>query len=131
MPVKKDPNKLTAKQKLFCEEYVANGYKLNDAYLAAYPNASPKTANAEQWKLMKKDPIKAYIRELQHDRFEALSINADSIATQLKEIAMNEDASFMERMRALELIQKQLGLQTQRVDAKVEVNNITVDIEEE
>lgn len=131
MPIKKDPNKLTAKQKLFCEEYVANGYKLNDAYLAAYPNASPKTANAEQWKLMKKEPIKAYIRELQHDRFEALGINADSIATQLKQIAMAEDASYSEKMKALELIQKQMGLQTQKVEAEVKTTTIQVDLEDE
>lgn len=121
---------LTAKQKLFCENYVSNGYKLVQAYMDAF-GASYEVANAEQWKLMKKEPIKAYIRELQHDRFEALGMNADRIAQQLTEIANDPDASFMEKMRALELIQKQLGLQTQRVDAKVEVNNITVDIEDE
>lgn len=123
-------DKLTAKQKLFCENYVSNGYKLQKAYMDAF-GASPEVANANQWKLMKKDAIKNYIREVQHERFEALHITADSIASQLRDIAMSEDASYMERMRALELIQKQMGLQTQRVDAKVEVNNITVDIEEE
>lgn len=131
MPVKKDPNKLTAKQKLFCEEYVANGYKLNDAYLAAFPNASAKTANAEQWKLMKREPIKAYIHELQHDRFEALNMNADRIAKMLTDIATDPDATRAEQMKALELIQKQLGLQTQKVEAEVKTTVIEVDIDEE
>lgn len=131
MPVKKDPNKLTAKQKLFCEEYVANGYKLNDAYLAAYPNASTSTANVEQWKLMKKEPIKAYIRELQHDRFEALGMNADRIAKMLTDIATDPEASRTEQMKALELIQKQMGLQTQKVEAEVKTTTIQVDLEDE
>lgn len=121
---------LTAKQELFCKEYLANGMKLSEAYMSAYPNANAKTANKNSWKLINSQAIKDRIRELQHERFEALSINADSIANQLKEIAMAEDASYSEKMRALELIQKQLGLQTQKVDAKVEVNNINIDIED-
>lgn len=124
-------NKLTAKQELFVQEYLANGMKLIKAYMAAYPNASEKTANKESWKLMRKEPIKARIRELQHDRFEQLGINADSIATQLKEIALSEDASYSEKMRALELIQKQLGLQTQRVEAEVKTTTIDINLEDD
>lgn len=122
---------LTAKQKLFCEEYVSNGYKLNDAYRAAYPNASYETANAEQWKLMKKEPIKAYIRELQHERFEALHITADKIATKLQEIIDDPESTKAEQMRALELIQKQMGLQTQKVEANVKTTVIEVNLEED
>ena len=122
---------LTAKQKLFCENYVSNGYKLQKAYMDAYPDASPETANVEQWKLMKREPIKAYIKELQHERFEALHMNADRIAKMLTDIATDPEASRAEQMKALELIQKQLGLQTQKVDARVEVNNINIDIEDE
>ncbi len=121
---------LTAKQKLFCENYVSNGYKLVQAYMDAF-GASYEVANAEQWKLMKKEPIKAYIRELQHDRFEALGMNADRIAKMLTDIATDPEASRAEQMKALELIQKQMGLQTQKVDAKVEVNTISIDIEDE
>jgi phage terminase small subunit len=99
--------------------------------MAAYPNVNAKTANKESWKLIRKDAIKARIRELQHERFEALSINADSIATQLKEIALSEDASYSERMRALELIQKQMGLQTQKVEADIKTTTITVGLEDD
>lgn len=121
---------LTAKQKLFCENYVSNGYKLVQAYMDAF-GASYEVANAEQWKLMKKEPIKAYIRDLQHERFEALGMNADRIAKMLTDIATDPEASRAEQMKALELIQKQMGLQTQKVDAKVEVNTISIDIEDE
>lgn len=122
---------LTAKQKLFCENYVSNGYKLQKAYMDAYPDASPETANVEQWKLMKREPINAYIRELQHARFEALHISADKIAEELNRIAFyDKDASNSDKMRALDLLQKQMGLQTQRVEADVKTTIIDINIEE-
>lgn len=122
---------LTAKQKLFCENYVSNGYKLQKAYMDAYPDASPETANVEQWKLMKREPIKAYIRELQHDRFEAMGMNADRIAKMLTDIATDPEASRTEQMRALELIQKQMGLQTQKVEAEVKTTVIDINLEDD
>ena len=123
--------KLTAKQELFVQEYLANGMKLSQAYMAAYPNANEKTANKGSWKLMQMQSVKDRIRELQHERFEALGINADSIATQLKEIAMAEDASYSERMKALDLLQRQMGLQTQKVDASVKQTVISIGVDEE
>ena len=127
---------LTFKQKLFCEEYVAAGYKDQiKCYMRAFPDASPETANAESWKLLKREPIRAYIREIQKERFDALNVSAERIALKLTQMAFadKDDEVYTPavQQKALELLQKQLGLQTQRVDAKVEVNNITVDIEEE
>lgn len=122
---------LTAKQKLFCENYVSNGYKLQKAYMDAYPDASPETANVEQWKLMKREPINAYINELQRERFEALHMNANRIAQQLTQIATDPEATRSEQMKALELIQKQMGLQTQKVEANVKTTVIEVDVDGE
>lgn len=120
---------LNAKQKLFCENYVSNGYKLTQAYMDAF-GVSYEVANANQWRLMKKDAIKGYIAELQHERFEALGMNADRIAKMLTDIATDPDASRTEQMKALELIQKQMGLQTQRVEADVKTTIIDINIEE-
>ena len=79
---------------------------------------------------MKKDSIKHYIREIQRDRFEAMGMNADRIAKMLTDIATDPEASRTEQMKALELIQKQMGLQTQRVEAEVKTTVIDVNIEE-
>ena len=98
--------------------------------MAAFPNASPKTANAQQWKLMKRQEIKDYIRELQHDRFEALGMNADRIAQELTKIATADDANYNEKMKAFELLQKQMGLQTQKVEAQVKTTVLEVDIDD-
>ena len=123
-------DKLTAKQKLFCENYVSNGYKLVQAYMDAF-GVSYEVANANQWRLMKQDAIKRYIRDLQHDRFEAMGVTADRIAAELTKIATDPDATNSERMRAWELIQKQLGLQTQRVEADIKTTTITVGLDDD
>ena len=114
---------LTAKQKLYCQELVANGHKQQAAYMSAYPDASPATANVESSKLMKRDTIKDYIKELQHDRFEALNISADRIACELAKMAfadLDDTNTTASKARALDLLQKQLGLQTQKVQASTE-----------
>lgn len=123
-------DKLTAKQKLFCENYVSNGYKLVQAYMDAF-GVSYEVANANQWRLMKQDAIKRYIRDLQHDRFEAMGVTADRIAAELTKIATDPDATNSERMRAWELIQKQMGLQTQRVEADIKTTTITVGLDDD
>ena len=130
MPKVKDPNKLTAKQRLFCENYVSNGYKLQKAYMDAY-DCSPENANARSWELMKKDSINQYIREIQHERFEALHITADKIAQQLAEIADDPESTKTEKMRALELIQKQMGLQTQKAEVEVKTTTFSIDLDDE
>lgn len=131
MPRMTEGTTLTAKQKRFCEEYVANGYKLVDAYMKAF-DCSQETACANQWKLMKKDAIKDYIREIQHDRFEALGINADKIANELNRIAFEDpESTKAEKMKAIDLLQKQMGLQTQKVEAEVKTVNIEVNLDED
>lgn len=121
---------LTAKQKLFCEEYVSNGYHLVEAYMKAF-GCSYEVANANQWKLMKKDSVKNYIKEIQTERFEALGMNANRIAKMLTDIATDPEASRTEQMKALELLQKQMGLQTQKVEADIKTTTIQVDLEDE
>lgn len=122
---------LTAKQKLFCENYVSNGYKLVKAYMDAF-GCTYEAANANQWKIMKLDAVKDYIKQLQHERFEALGINADKIAAELNRIAFQDkDATNSDKMKALDLLQKQMGLQTQKVEANVKTTVIEVNLEDD
>ena len=124
---------LNAKQKLFCENYVSNGYKLTQAYMDAF-GVSYEVANANQWRLMKKDAIKGYIAELQHDRFEAMGVTADRIAQELSKMAfaeLDENNTNASKAKALELLQKQMGLQTQKVEANVKTTVIEVDVDGE
>lgn len=125
--------RLTGKQKLFCENYVSNGYKLVQAYMDAF-GCSYETANANQWKIMKKPSIKNYIRELQHERYEAMGVTADKIAAKLAEMAFadKDDEKYTPAIaqKALDLLQKQLGLQTQKVEAEVKTTVIDVSLDD-
>ena len=110
---------LTNKQIAFCEEYVANGYKAIEAYAVAYPNSSENSLRSNPYQLLQNPKVKVYIRELQSQRFEALNISADRIACELAGMAFSEfddNNTAASKLKALDLLQKQLGLQNQKVE---------------
>lgn len=128
-----------AKQKIndnsisFCNEYVSNGYNAVQAYLKAYPKSSEMSAKGNANRLLRTPEIKEYIKELQRERFEALNISAERIACELASMAFSEfdeNNSATSKLKALDLLQKQLGLQNQ----KMEINgkqDIIITIEED
>lgn len=122
--------KLTAKQMAFCEEYVSNGYNATQAYLKAY-DCEYKTANVEGGRLLKKPHVKEYVVALQKEAFEASCINAERVALKLAEIAFasgdDENYGAAAQLKALDLLQKQLGLQKQKIDAEVD-NKVVIKV---
>lgn len=123
---------LTKKQKVFCEEYVANGCNATQAYLAAF-DAEYSTANNSGHKLLRKPEVKEYITELQKEAFSAACINAERVALKLAKIAFadKKDDTYVvsAQLKALELLQKQLGLQSQKIEADINTE-ININIEE-
>lgn len=111
---------LNSQSKAFCEEYVANGYKAVEAYMIAYPNSSRESAYRSSSKVLLKPEIKQYIKDIQRERFEALNISAERIAEKLAEIAFADkkdtDYTATSQLKALDLLQKQLGLQSQKME---------------
>lgn len=104
----------------FCEEYISNGYNAYKAYMVAYPKSSEQSAKGNANRLLRTPEIKEYIKDLQKERFEALNISAERIAEKLAEIAFadkkDEDYTATAQLKALDLLQKQLGLQSQKVE---------------
>lgn len=122
---------LTNKEKAFCEEFVANGGNASQAYYAAY-NTSIENARKAYCKVYRKPEIKAYIRELQKAEFEAACITAERVGLKLAEIAFaakgDEIYNTAAQLKALDLLQKQLSLQTQKIDADLHTEiNITIE----
>lgn len=112
---------LNPKQKLFCEEYVKNGYNPMNAYRVAYAGSSEASLNANPYRLMKKPEVREYITELENEIFESNRITAEKIAHELSLMAFgqfDENISASVKLKALDLLQKQFGLQ----NSKVEVN---------
>lgn len=123
---------LTKKEKAFCEEYVANGGNASRAYFAAYDTASIENARKAYCKVFKKPEVKEYIAALQKEAFAAACINAERVALKLADIAFadKDDEAYgaSAQLKALDLLQKQLGLQHQKIEADIETSiNITIE----
>ena len=124
-------NGLTKKEKAFCEAYVFDSESATGAYMKAY-DCAYKTANAQGWKVLRKPLIQEYINTLQKEAFAAACITAEKVALKLSEIAFAEkgdkDYNTTAQLKALDLLQKQLGLQKQHIDADLHTDiNITIE----
>ena len=128
--------KLNANMDRFCREYVANGYNAQKAYMAAYKDSSEAAAKANASRLMKNPKIKEFIKELQKDKIEALNITAERLLEELSTMAFaekgDEDYGANVKLKAIDLLQKQMGLQQQKIKADVDTNQeIKVTIEDD
>lgn len=125
---------LTAQQTRMVEEYVSNGYKPSAAYLVAY-NCTTETAHKNAYKILQKPEAQKYMQFLQKDRIAAQGITAERILEELSSIAFaekgDEHYNATVKLKAIDLLQKQMGLQKQQIKAEVEQNQeIRVTIEE-
>ena len=123
---------LTKKEQAFCEEYVNNGCNSSRAYATVY-GCSIEDARKRYCKTFRKPEVKEYIRALQKEAFDAACINAERVALKLSEIAFTDKGDeyycASAQLKALDLLQKQLGLQKQKIDAEIN-QEITITIEE-
>lgn len=115
-------NTLSPKERAFCEAYVES-YNAVDAYLAAYDTNNISTAKANSYQVLKRQRVKDYISQLQKEAFERAMITPERVANKLADIAFaakgDENYNATAQLKALDLLQKQMGLQTQKVDANV------------
>lgn len=80
--------KLSQKQKLFCENYVLNGYNATDAYVeAGYAVKKRVTAGKNSFKLLNNAEIQSYIRTLESERDGKFQITKDDILKELGKMA--------------------------------------------
>ena len=117
--------------KRFCEAYIANRYNGTRAYMEVYPDASRETALANSSKLLHRDDILDYIKELQQAAVKEYGDMAALIAKELvddinyRDIEGNRSPGWQ---KSVDLLSKNLGLQKQ--DISVKQTTITVDIED-
>lgn len=120
---------LTVIQRRFLQEYIKD-YNGARAYMRACPDVDYDSAKATAYVILKKPEAHAYLDQLEKEKFQELRINAEHIATELAKIAfMDDEASKKDKMKAIELLQKQLGLQQQKIQADVSTN-INIEIGE-
>lgn len=110
---------LTQKNKLFIQEYIKQNYtNATKAWQTVY-ECEYSTAKVQASKALKKPEIIEYMQEFQRQQYQEAGITAERIAMELAKMAFNEEEKATARTKALDLLQKQLGLQTQKVDANV------------
>ena len=121
---------LNKKQREFIANYLTNGYNATQAYMVAY-GCSHEVANKNAYKTYNNPEVKAEIQAKQREYFETLNITAERIAEELSEMAFapkgDEDYCASVKLKALDLLQKQLGLQKQKVEADL-TSEITINI---
>lgn len=130
-------DQLNPQQMKFCELY-AGGKTQTQAYIEAY-NYDPEkrdTASSLASKLMKKPLVKETVLRLQHDVYERMCLNAEKVAIKLAEMAFAEKDDEVYganvQLKALDMLQKQLGLQKQNIKADVDTSTtIKVSIDDE
>lgn len=115
----------------FCLEYVSNGYNAKKAYYDVYHTENPISLDSGVNKMMRKPEVKARIDELIKEKYATLHINGERVAEKLAEIAFAEKDDEIygtnAKLKALDMLQKQLGLQKQQIKQEVD-NKMTIEV---
>lgn len=101
--------KLTHKQQRFIEEYVIDGNATQAAIRAGY---SENTAYSIGEENLKKPEIKEMIEKLQHEQSEKAGITAEYVLSGIRDIAEKKDARDSDKLKAYELLGRNLSLFT-------------------
>ena len=108
---------MTDRQKLFAERYLANGFNAKEAYEVAFGAVDNKKPSYP-YRLLKKPEIKEYIQSRREEIYDSLNIDAIKVMTEIAGIAFEDTDNLQAKLRALELLSKNLGLQTQKLETK-------------
>ena len=110
---------LTTKQKVFVETYISNGFNALDAYNTAF-GGGQKNKPSYPYTLLKKPEIQEYIEQRRKEMYESLNIDSMRVMTEIARIAFQEENSntVYAKLKALELLSKNLSLQTQKTENK-------------
>ena len=122
---------LTPKQKKFVEEYVKD-YNKTQAYKRAYNmDMSDEVAFQSAYRILKTDEAINYLHALQDEILRQSGLNATYILNGLREIYEDPTSTKAEKMKAADLMSKNMGLQTQKVETTAKIVVINIDDEDD
>ena len=121
--------KLNARQKAFCEYYVASGNATEAAIKAGYKE---KYAGVNADKLLKNTNIQKYIDELQEKIKSSRIMTAIERKEFLTSLIKDGNAKDTDRLKAVDILNKMDGEYTQKVEVNGNINsnpfsNLTVE----
>lgn len=121
--------KLNARQKAFCEFYVASGNATDAAIKAGYKEKNARFIGSEN---LTKANIKKYIEELQEKAKGNRIMTAIERKEFLTKMILKEETKDTDRLKALDILNKMDGEYTQKVEVNGNINsnpfsNLTTD----
>lgn len=124
--------KLSDKERAFIDTYLTNGFRKEQAYLSVW-NCAQSTAHAQCYYTFNRPEVQEYLEKRKAEIYHNVSVDAEMVMSKLAEIAFSEkgdsDYTTKDKLKALDLLQKQLGLQKQKLEADVNTD-IVINIEE-
>ena len=110
---------MTEKQKLFAENYLANGFNAREAYYSAFGENGNKQPSYP-YTLLKNKDIADYIQKRREEIYESLNIDATRVMQEIADIAFEprNEKNVASKLKALELLSTNLSLQTQKIESK-------------
>lgn len=122
------------KHKRFCEEYIANGCNVTQAYLTVYNCKNEKVANACVYRVFNRPDVQEYIKELQEKTKDEAILSAKERMKYLTDIVKGEvtetvikgkdadmfdvEANFNDKIKAIDVLNKMDGQYVERVEVK-------------
>lgn len=109
-----------------CVEYYLSHHPYNqtNAYDAIYPNPKRHRTITKNYasEFFRNPRVKKYKEERMKELYEEANVNAESIAIRLSNIAFDErDEMTASSLKAIDLLQKQLGLQNKNIKMDADV----------
>ena len=120
--------KLTPKQAAFVHEYLVD---LNATQAAIRAGYSEKTARSVAAENLAKPNIQQAIQEARDAREKRSMITVEWVLAQIASIAQDEEAQQRDRLKALELLGKNLGMWERREDTESQGVKVCIDTETE
>jgi len=114
--------------KRFAQEY-ANSLNIQDAYLKAYPKATPDTARSNGYKLFKMPKVQKMIQAYFQERQKKFDLTEKSIIDKLKAIVEADPSAYFDRnytVKSLDQIPEQLRKLIKNI--KVTQAGITIEL---
>lgn len=109
---------LNLKQKMFVEEYLCNGMNARQAYKTVYKTDKKKPSYP--YELIRKPEVAEYLEKRRQEIYQALQIDALRINSELAKMAFEPttDDNKNTKIKALDLLSRNLSIQTQRTENK-------------
>ena len=121
---------LTDKQLAFIDEYMANNYNATAAYGKVFPDNTDPHKHA--YRYTSNPEVREEIDKRMKEKCAALNITAERILEELEKVGFGGQAdSTSSKLKAIDLLQKQLGLQTQKINANVATTVVVINVDEE